>query len=225
MTLVLLTATSLGYSMLSSNYEYTIHMNSAKSISIDQIDQLPLHTVVLLKDGACYPNIKGVASQRDQKNKHTYTKRVFLISSTKYLSSHLSNFWISTINLGTSHAIQRKKCDASLYLIRITPNALEKEAMQNGFQARHGKVVKESDWQDYFGSSDAVKMLVEESGRDRFERKILRLCNSKGEMSYWEMWYQMTNHVLLRPDKYYNAFVGGKIHRKHVLKNESNTKI
>jgi len=68
-------------------------------------------------------------------------------------------------------------------------------------------------------------MLVEESGRDRFERKILRLCDSKGEMSYWEMWYQMTNHVLLRPDKYYNAFVGGKIHRKHVLKNESNTKI
>jgi len=92
-------------------------------------------------------------------------------------------------------------------------------------QKRKRKVVKESDWQDYFGSSDEVKMLVEESGRDRFERKILRLCNSKGEMSYWEMWYQMTNHVLLRPDKYYNAFVGGKIHRKHVLKNESNTKI
>jgi hypothetical protein len=92
-------------------------------------------------------------------------------------------------------------------------------------QKRKRKVVKESDWKDYFGSSDEVKMLVEESGRDRFERKILRLCDSKGEMSYWEMWYQMTNHVLLRPDKYYNAFVGGKIHRKHVLKNESNTKI
>lgn len=85
-------------------------------------------------------------------------------------------------------------------------------------QKRKRKVVKESDWMDYFGSSDRVKLLVEESGQERFERRILRLCDSKGEMSYWEMWYQMTNHVLLRPDRYYNAFVGGKIHRKHVLK-------
>ena len=28
----------------------------------------------------------------------------------------------------------------------------------------------------------------------------------------------MINDVLLKPDEYYNAFVGGKIHRKHVLK-------
>jgi hypothetical protein len=83
---------------------------------------------------------------------------------------------------------------------------------------RKRKVVKESDWQQYYGSSEEVKLLVEASCQDRFERKILRLCASKGEMSYWEMWYQMTEHVLLRPDKYYNSFVGGRIHRKHVLK-------
>ena len=83
---------------------------------------------------------------------------------------------------------------------------------------RKRKVVKESDWQQYYGSSEELKLLVETSCQDRFERKILRLCVSKGEMSYWEMWYQMTEHVLLRPDKYYNSFVGGRIHRKHVLK-------
>tara|TARA_R110000822_G_scaffold177021_1_gene317052 strand:- start:141 stop:551 length:411 start_codon:yes stop_codon:yes gene_type:complete len=85
-------------------------------------------------------------------------------------------------------------------------------------QKRKRKVVKESDWKTYYGSSKNVQFLVEKTGQKRFKRKILRLCDSKGEMSYWEMWYQMTNHVLLRPDKYYNAFVGGKIHRKHVLK-------
>ena len=90
---------------------------------------------------------------------------------------------------------------------------------------RKRKVVKESDWQQYYGSSEELKLLVETSCQDRFERKILRLCVSKGEMSYWEMWYQMTEHVLLRHDKYYNAFVGGKFHRKHVLKNDSNTTI
>jgi hypothetical protein len=37
-------------------------------------------------------------------------------------------------------------------------------------------------------------------------------------MSYWELWHQMVNHVLFKPEKYYNAYVGARIHRKHVLK-------
>jgi len=83
---------------------------------------------------------------------------------------------------------------------------------------RKRKVVKESDWKIYYGSSKNIQFLIEKNGQKRFERKILRLCESKGEMSYWEMWYQMTNHVLFKPDEYYNSFIGGKIHRKHVLK-------
>ena len=35
-------------------------------------------------------------------------------------------------------------------------------------------------------------------------------------MSYYEMKYQIDNDVLLKPNEYYNAFVGGKIHRKHL---------
>jgi hypothetical protein len=31
------------------------------------------------------------------------------------------------------------------------------------------------------------------------------------------MKYQLERDVLLKPDEYYNAFVGGKIHRKHVI--------
>ena len=85
-------------------------------------------------------------------------------------------------------------------------------------QKRKRKVVKESDWMEYYGSSEEVKSLVEEFGGERFERRILRICYSLGEMSYWELWHQMTKHVLLNPDKYYNAFVGAKIHRNHVLK-------
>lgn len=83
-------------------------------------------------------------------------------------------------------------------------------------QKRRRTKVSESDWQDYFGSSDEVKLLVEESGRDRFQREILHLCMTKGEMSYLEMKEQIVRDVLLKPDEYYNAFVGGKIHRNHV---------
>ena len=126
-------------------------------------------------------------------------------------------------------------CEAFVYLITNTTNNKKYIGKKHLWskttrpplkgKKRKRKVVKESDWQQYYGSSEELKLLVETSCQDRFERKILRLCVSKGEMSYWEMWYQMTEHVLLRPDKYYNAFVGGKIHRKHVLKNESNTTI
>lgn len=80
---------------------------------------------------------------------------------------------------------------------------------------RKRTVVKESDWQDYFGSSEEVKQLVETFGRDRFKREILHLCQSKGEMSYLEAKEQFDRKVLLS-DEYYNEFIGVKIHSKHV---------
>jgi hypothetical protein len=80
--------------------------------------------------------------------------------------------------------------------------------------------VVESDWQDYFGSSDEVKSLVEEHGRDSFVREILHLCNTKGEMGYMEAKEQFDRNVLL-DDTYYNGIIQCKIHRSHVksLKN------
>ena len=72
----------------------------------------------------------------------------------------------------------------------------------------------ESDWKTYFGSSEEVKLLVEERADD-FKREILRLCKSKGEMTYFEMKEQFDRDVLFRED-YYNEFIGGKIHSKHL---------
>jgi hypothetical protein len=88
-----------------------------------------------------------------------------------------------------------------------------------GKTRRRTKVV-ESDWQDYFGSSDEVKSLVEEQGRDSFKREILHLCMSKGEMGYLEAKAQFDRNVLL-DDTYYNGIIQCKIHRSHVksLKN------
>ena len=76
--------------------------------------------------------------------------------------------------------------------------------------------LKESDWKSYYGSSEEVKSLVENTGEWRFKRKIIRLCKTLGEMSYYEMKEQLDNDVLLKPEIYYNAFVGGKIHRRHL---------
>lgn len=83
-------------------------------------------------------------------------------------------------------------------------------------KTRKRVVIKESDWKEYYGSSEEVKKLVEEKGSSNFHREILRLCKSKGEMSYYEMKYQLETDCLLRPNEYHNAFVGGKIHRNHL---------
>lgn len=74
---------------------------------------------------------------------------------------------------------------------------------------------KESDWKTYHGSNEEVKLLVENHGTKRFKREILRLCKSKGEMTYFEMKEQFDRKVLFS-DEYYNEFIGGKIHSKHV---------
>lgn len=83
-------------------------------------------------------------------------------------------------------------------------------------QKRKRKVVSESDWMDYYGSSEEVKAVVAEHGPERFHRRIIRLCKTTAEMSYFELREQVVNDVLLKPDEYYNAFVGGKIHRNHL---------
>lgn len=77
---------------------------------------------------------------------------------------------------------------------------------------------KESDWQTYCGSSEEVKKIIEEDPNAFFDRQIIRLCESKGEMNYYEAYEQFTSNALLLPDEYYNAFIGCKINRSQLNK-------
>ena len=82
---------------------------------------------------------------------------------------------------------------------------------------RRVKIKVESDWKSYYGSSKEVQERVKVNGEDNYKREILRLCKTKGDCSYWELYEQMVNHVLLS-DEYYNSFCGAKIHAKHLSK-------
>ena len=75
----------------------------------------------------------------------------------------------------------------------------------------------ESDWREYFGSSNELQSLVESRGSDKFKREILILCKTKGEMSYHEAKLQFERDVLLS-DEYLNEFIGCKIHSRHIKK-------
>lgn len=82
-------------------------------------------------------------------------------------------------------------------------------------KTRKRTVIKESDWKDYFGSSDEVNSIVEEMGSENFHREILHLCEKRGEMSYLELKQQMDREVLLS-DEYYNNIIQVRIHGNHV---------
>ena len=67
---------------------------------------------------------------------------------------------------------------------------------------------EESDWKDYFSSSDELKADVKVLGKDKFLREILYLCPHKKSMSYYETYEQFTRNVLMN-EEYYNTNIGG----------------
>ena len=73
----------------------------------------------------------------------------------------------------------------------------------------------ESDWKEYYGSNDQLKEHVNIYGEDKFRRTILRLCISKGEMTYFEAKYQF-EYGVLESDRWYNAHIMARVHRKHL---------
>ena len=85
----------------------------------------------------------------------------------------------------------------------------------NKTRKRRVRTRVESDWKTYFSSSSQIQKLVEESGEEKFKREILKLCKTKGEMSYYEAKLQFENDVLFR-DNYYNEFIGCRVHSKHL---------
>jgi len=77
----------------------------------------------------------------------------------------------------------------------------------------------DSDWQEYYGSSDELTADVEKLGKEKFTREILFFCYSKAELSYVEAREQFARKVLESND-YYNGHIRVRVHGKGILKNE-----
>ena len=92
---------------------------------------------------------------------------------------------------------------------------LAKKPASKSVKGKKKRFLVESDWKSYFGSSKELQDLVEANGPEEYDRKILRLCTKKGEMSYHEVREQIEREVLFRDD-YHNKFIGCKIHARHL---------
>lgn len=69
---------------------------------------------------------------------------------------------------------------------------------------------KESDWREYWGSSDKLQADVTALGEDKFTREILYFCRSRAEMSYIEAREQFDRRVL-ESDEYYNGIINVRV--------------
>ena len=102
-------------------------------------------------------------------------------------------------------------------LAKFTKTSIKTITLKSGEKKKKRVKSKvESDWMEYWSSSIELQNDVKTLGKENFTREILHYCRTKGECSYMEMKEQIINDVLLKPNDWYNAFVGGKIHRNHV---------
>lgn len=81
----------------------------------------------------------------------------------------------------------------------------------------------ESDWRDYYGSSEALHADIKALGADKFTREILYYCKSKAEASYIEAREQFSRRVL-ETDDYYNGIINVRVGGSKVLREALNGK-
>jgi Putative endonuclease segE, GIY-YIG domain len=68
----------------------------------------------------------------------------------------------------------------------------------------------ESDWRTYTSSSNELNEEIKKYGKEKFAFKIIRSCDSKWALAYYEIKEQIDRDVLFRSD-YYNGIINCRI--------------
>lgn len=71
---------------------------------------------------------------------------------------------------------------------------------------------RETDWKTYTSSSRELNEDIITHGKDNFKFEILRCCESKAELTYFEIKLQLECDALLRDD-YYNGIINCRLRR------------
>ena len=101
-------------------------------------------------------------------------------------------------------------------LAKFSKTSYKVVKLKNGTKKR--KKIKskiDSDWMEYYGSSEELNKDIENFGKDNFTREILFFCKSKAECSYVEAREQFARRVL-ESDDYYNGQISVRVHGSHI---------
>ena len=111
--------------------------------------------------------------------------------------------YVGFVYLITNLADNRKYIGKKLAQFKVTKKPLKGKKNKR-------RSTKESDWRDYWGSSDTLNEDVQKLGPQNFTREILHYCTSKGELSYLEAKEQFDREVL-KTDEYYNGIINVRV--------------
>jgi hypothetical protein len=101
-------------------------------------------------------------------------------------------------------------------LAKFSKTTYKTVKQKNGIKKRKKIRSKiDSDWREYWSSSDELKKDIVSLGQDNFTREILFYCKSKSECTYIEARTQFERKVL-ESDDYYNGQISCRIHQSHI---------
>jgi hypothetical protein len=84
-----------------------------------------------------------------------------------------------------------------------------------GRKSTHEIIRTESDWKNYWGSNKELLADVKSLGKANFERRILKPCKTKKELTYYEMHHQCVKECITNSTTHsYNDNILGKFFRK-----------
>ncbi len=115
----------------------------------------------------------------------------------------ISEEYIGFVYLITNLTNNKKYIGKKLAKFKVTKKPLKGKKNKR-------RSTKESDWKDYWGSSDTLNADVENLGPQNFTREILYYCTSRGELSYLEAKEQFDREVL-KTDEYYNGIINVRV--------------
>jgi len=132
--------------------------------------------------------------------------------------------WLYHDSLFEPAELDPKKIYGFVYLIENLVNGRryvgKKLFFFKGFKTvkkKKKRILVESDWKTYYGSSNALQKDLDELGKENFRRVILHLCTSKSECSYLEMKEQVERNAILS-DGYYNDQIRVRVTRVQLTK-------
>ena len=133
----------------------------------------------------------------------------------KKVVEEISEEYIGFVYLITNNVSGRKYIGKKL--AKFAKTTYKTVTLKNGKKKKkkiRGKI--ESDWKDYYGSSDALTADIKALGKDNFTREILFYCTTKAECSYIEAREQFKNKVLESTD-WYNGHIQVRVHGSLII--------
>lgn len=79
-------------------------------------------------------------------------------------------------------------------------------------KSRKRTYIKETDWKDYTSSCNELNEDIKKHGIENFSFEIIRFCDNKSQLAYFEAKEQFDREVLLRDD-YYNQMLNLRLRK------------